>query len=99
MIGARWANSAAHAQQSVRTAVTATSKVLKVGERGIYHAKVVLSEGTPEEIAAPQWEPRKPFSNVSAFTHEGLHLLHIEHGHQVFGGRHLLKKRLGGDAC
>ncbi len=64
MIGARWANSAAHAQQSVRTAVTATSKVLKVGERGIYHAKVVLSEGTPEEIATPQWEPRKPLGGT-----------------------------------
>ncbi len=30
--------------------VTLASKALKVGERGIYHARIVLEKGTPEEI-------------------------------------------------
>ncbi len=30
--------------------VTVASKALKVGERGIYHAQVVLSQGTDESI-------------------------------------------------
>ncbi len=67
MIGARWANAEggrplnpAHAQGYEETTVTAASKALKVGERGIYHAKDVLAGGAPEEIAAPPQEPRKP---------------------------------------
>ena len=31
--------------------VTVASKALNVGERGIYHARVVVEEGTEEEIA------------------------------------------------
>ena len=31
--------------------VTLASKALNVGERGIYHARLVLEKGTPEEIA------------------------------------------------
>ncbi len=54
----------AHAQYNEETTVTVASKALNVGERGIYHAKVVLFEGTPEEIAAPQWEPRKPLGGT-----------------------------------
>ena len=45
--------------------VTLASKALNVGERGIYHARLVLEKGTPEEIAdyararpAP-WAPRR----------------------------------------
>ena len=71
MIGARWADAkigrfeiAAHAQQTVRTAVTVASEMLKIGERGIYHTKVVISQETPEEIAAPQSEPRKPLGGT-----------------------------------
>jgi hypothetical protein len=70
MIGARWANAEgggdrmsyhpAHAQGGEEMTVTKASKALKVGERGIFHAKHVIAEGTEEEIAAPQWEPRKP---------------------------------------
>jgi hypothetical protein len=50
MLGARWANAevgrpvnTAHAQYNEETTVTVASKALKVGERGIYHAKIVLS--------------------------------------------------------
>ena len=67
MIGARWANAEggrpinpAHAQGNEKMTVPLASKALKVGQRGIFHAKVVLSEGTSEEIAAPHREPRKP---------------------------------------
>ena len=52
MIGARWANAevggdrmpdhSAYAQDGIEVTVTKASKVLKVGERGIYHAKTVL---------------------------------------------------------
>ncbi len=58
MIGARWADAevgrpinTAHTQDNEKTTVTAASKALKVGERGIYEAKIVLSQGTSEEIA------------------------------------------------
>ena len=61
MIAARWADAevgrpvnTAHTQDYEETTVTEASKALKVGERGIYHAKVVLSKGTPEEIAIPK---------------------------------------------
>ncbi len=65
MIAARWADAEvgrplnpAHAQSYEETTVTKASKAMNVGERGIYHANVVIKEGTDEEIAAPQWEPR-----------------------------------------
>ena len=32
--------------------VTKASRALNVGERGVYHAKNVLENGTPKEIAA-----------------------------------------------
>ncbi len=71
MIAARWADAevgrpvnTAHAQDNEEMTVTAASKALKVGERGIYHANVVIKEGTDEEIAAPQWEPRKPLGGT-----------------------------------
>ena len=52
MIAARVA---AQAQQdkeiSVRASVTAVSKELEIGERGVYQAKIVIEEGTEEEIA------------------------------------------------
>ena len=60
MIGARWANAevggnrldhSAHTQDGEEMTVTLASKALNVGGRGIYHARIVLSEGTPEEIA------------------------------------------------
>ena len=59
MIGARWANAevgrpvnTARAQDYEETTVTVASKALKVGERGIRYANVVINEGTEEEIAA-----------------------------------------------
>ncbi len=42
----------AHTQGGGEVTVTNASKTLGVGERGIYHAKNVLENGTPEEIAA-----------------------------------------------
>ncbi len=54
----------ANMQDNEEVTVTVASKALKVGERGIYHAKDVLAGGTPEEIAAPQWEPRKPLGGT-----------------------------------
>jgi hypothetical protein len=37
--------------------VTKASKTLKVGERGIYHAKTVIENGTPEAVAAVETGP------------------------------------------
>ncbi len=68
MIGARWANAPvggnrldhpANLQNGDEVTVNMASKALKVSERGIQYGKVVLSQGTPEEIAAPQWEPMR----------------------------------------
>jgi len=42
----------AHAQDNGKTTVPKASKVLNVGERGIYHAKYIIENGTPEEFAA-----------------------------------------------
>ncbi len=56
----------AELQNGEEVTVSMASKALKVGERGIYHAKVVLLQGTPEAIAAPQWEPRKPLAGTRA---------------------------------
>ncbi len=42
----------AHTQDYEKVTITAASKVLSVGERGIYHAKYIIENGTPEEIAA-----------------------------------------------
>jgi hypothetical protein len=57
MIAARWADATvggdrltdhpAYAQDSGEVAVTKASKTLKVGERGIYHARNVLENSTP----------------------------------------------------
>ena len=67
MIGARWANATgggnrmdhpAHMQGGEEVTVTKASRALKVGERGIYHAKVVLSDGTPEILIAAPPPPR-----------------------------------------
>ena len=54
----------ANLQSGGEATVNKASKALKVGERGIYHAKVVILQGTPEAIAAPQWEPRKPLGGT-----------------------------------
>ncbi len=60
MIGARWANAevggnrmdhTAYTQDGEEMTVPLASRALKVGVRGIYHGRIVLSEGTPEEIA------------------------------------------------
>ncbi len=60
MIGARWANAEgggyrrddpAYMQGDEEMTVTMASKALNVGGRGIQYARIVLSEGTPEEIA------------------------------------------------
>ena len=58
-IAARWAdaevgrpNNTAQTQDNEKVTVTNASETLNVGERGIYHAKTVLENGTPEEIAA-----------------------------------------------
>ncbi len=59
MIGARWANAevggnrmnhTAYTQDGEGMTVPLASKALNVGERGIYHARIVLEKGTPEEI-------------------------------------------------
>lgn len=58
MIGARWADAevgrptnTANMQDNEKMAVSKASEVLKVSARGIQYGKVVLSEGTPGEIA------------------------------------------------
>ena len=65
MIGTRWANAGvgrpnpipvgdvntAYTQGDEEMTVTLASKALQVGGRGIYHARIVLEKGTPEEIA------------------------------------------------
>ena len=62
MIGARWADAtvggfrwnshAAFTQDEKEVSIEAVCKALNVGERGIYHARNILENGTPEEIAA-----------------------------------------------
>ncbi len=73
MIGARWANAKgggdrmdhpAHMQDGEEVTVPMASKALNVGERGVRYANVVIDEGTDEEIAAPQREPRKPLGGT-----------------------------------
>ncbi len=44
-------NHSANTQGGNETTVTVASKALKVGERGIYHAKLVLAEGTDRDRA------------------------------------------------
>ncbi len=58
LIATRWADAeggrpvnTAHAQGYEETTVIKASKVLNVGERGIRYAKIVLEEGTEDEIA------------------------------------------------
>ena len=60
MIGARWASAEvggyrrddpAYTQDNEEMTVPLASKALNVGERGIYHARIVLEKGSPEEIA------------------------------------------------
>ena len=50
--GFRWDSHSANTQGESETTVTAASKALNVGERGVFHTKNVLENGTPEEIAA-----------------------------------------------
>ena len=67
MIAARWADATvggdrltdhpAYAQDSGEMTVTKASKILKVGERGIYHARNVLENSTPEAVAAVETGP------------------------------------------
>ncbi len=64
MIGARWANAKgggfrwnshpAYAQSENETTVPVVSKALKVGQRGIYHAKTVLSGGARTVVSVDQ---------------------------------------------
>ena len=63
MIGARWTDATvggdrmtdhpARAQDGGEVTVTMASKALNVGERGIYHGRNILENGTQEEIDAP----------------------------------------------
>ncbi len=71
MIGARWANAPvggnrmdhpAELQSGEEVTVTMASKALKVGQRGIQYGKVVLLEGTPEEIADCDSGKASPFT-------------------------------------
>ena len=67
MIAARWADATvgddrltdhpAYMQNGQEVTVTKASKILKVGERGIYHAKNVLENRTPEAVAAVEIGP------------------------------------------
>ena len=64
MIAARWADAevgrpgnTAQTQDNEEVTVTKASKTLKVGERGLYHAKNVLENGTPEAVAAVEIDP------------------------------------------
>ena len=67
MIAARWADAegggdriadhSAPAQGGGEVTVTKASKTLKVGERGIYHAKTILENGPHEAVAAVEIGP------------------------------------------
>ena len=55
----------AHTQGENKVTVPMASKALNVGERGIYHANVVINEGTEEEIAAAAVSSEKLKANLA----------------------------------